>query len=485
MITTLRTFFRRCLPHLIGKLTRTSPFSKKNIQVCHCGSKQCRGVIGPRGSKDKERQIQPRSEKRSNAGILAGTRRKFAALFERHLPTTDDGTEDASRRSSSDLSENVPLPTLNSSRRLKPATESSTSRTISASTGNTTLVDVLADVPNSTMLKDASPTDSALTEDVVIRNDAKSVQKSKSLKVRASKKHNKWSSKIKVLDRAREGLTHRRSKLKRRNRIDGKSSHTVGPIVHHDDAHATSSQSTLKRKLRSEVLSGSGPHQFPHGVPSIYDSDSSVDRPVRAISADQVRAQKTIRTSHPNRSAPVKKLTRAPKKTSYDTENLENASPAMDAVPRASDDEALEPANCMESHETQIPNQFASNPAEIFQNRSDFGPDNGKLAAVVDAGHTSRNDEDAPLSKGKDGSSYSDRKGLQEGQNFLQGKHSTIVADRVGSGASKSRGSSSDAFTRNDNGKEANAHRLYAEEKRNGDIKRYFQIVSQSRRAQS
>jgi histone-lysine N-methyltransferase ASH1L len=31
-----------------------SPFSSKNIQECRCGSAACRGVLGPRVSKDKE-----------------------------------------------------------------------------------------------------------------------------------------------------------------------------------------------------------------------------------------------------------------------------------------------------------------------------------------------------------------------------------------------------------------------------------------------
>lgn len=54
------------------------PFSQKNVQECHCGSRQCRGVLGPK-PKD-ERKAKP--DKESAAGKLAGVKRKMTGILD-------------------------------------------------------------------------------------------------------------------------------------------------------------------------------------------------------------------------------------------------------------------------------------------------------------------------------------------------------------------------------------------------------------------
>lgn len=62
-------------------LTPCSPYSNKNVQQCRCGSKNCRGILGPR-PKDKEQRLKGVDEKKAVGGPkttkkTAGTKRKL------------------------------------------------------------------------------------------------------------------------------------------------------------------------------------------------------------------------------------------------------------------------------------------------------------------------------------------------------------------------------------------------------------------------
>ena len=67
------------------QLTRASPFSSKNIQECRCGAATCRGVLGPRVSRDKEPKdalaplTQPVSAKRKLAQAAGSLKRRRVA----------------------------------------------------------------------------------------------------------------------------------------------------------------------------------------------------------------------------------------------------------------------------------------------------------------------------------------------------------------------------------------------------------------------
>lgn len=51
------------------------PFSSKNIQECRCGTRSCRGVLGPKP------KHQPREEKSMVSALVAGTKRKIQEVF--------------------------------------------------------------------------------------------------------------------------------------------------------------------------------------------------------------------------------------------------------------------------------------------------------------------------------------------------------------------------------------------------------------------
>ena len=56
------------------------PFSQKNVQVCRCGAKNCRGVLGPKAKEEKK----PKDDASVSANMssLAGAKRKLAQIFD-------------------------------------------------------------------------------------------------------------------------------------------------------------------------------------------------------------------------------------------------------------------------------------------------------------------------------------------------------------------------------------------------------------------
>jgi palmitoyltransferase ZDHHC9/14/18 len=56
-----------------------SPFSTKNIQECHCGTRSCRGVLGPKPKKPLPSADE--SFLSTSSQIIAGTKRKLAEMF--------------------------------------------------------------------------------------------------------------------------------------------------------------------------------------------------------------------------------------------------------------------------------------------------------------------------------------------------------------------------------------------------------------------
>ena len=76
MTTTLSTFIN----HRNNKANLYSPFSTKNIQECHCGTRSCRGVLGPKPKKPPPPPVDE-SFLSTSAQIIAGTKRKLAEMF--------------------------------------------------------------------------------------------------------------------------------------------------------------------------------------------------------------------------------------------------------------------------------------------------------------------------------------------------------------------------------------------------------------------
>jgi hypothetical protein len=56
------------------------PFSQKNVQECRCGTKNCRGVLGPKAKEEKK----PKDEanRPANSNGLAGAKRKLTQIFD-------------------------------------------------------------------------------------------------------------------------------------------------------------------------------------------------------------------------------------------------------------------------------------------------------------------------------------------------------------------------------------------------------------------
>jgi len=57
------------------------PYSQKNVQVCRCGAKSCRGVLGPK-PKEERKQKSPEEEVKKTEGKLAGAKRKLVEVIE-------------------------------------------------------------------------------------------------------------------------------------------------------------------------------------------------------------------------------------------------------------------------------------------------------------------------------------------------------------------------------------------------------------------
>jgi palmitoyltransferase ZDHHC9/14/18 len=62
--------------YLLEEANVNSPFSTKNIQECHCGTRSCRGVLGPKPKK-------PANEMSFTSSLIAGTKRKLNDLFSK------------------------------------------------------------------------------------------------------------------------------------------------------------------------------------------------------------------------------------------------------------------------------------------------------------------------------------------------------------------------------------------------------------------
>ena len=56
------------------------PFSQKNVQECRCGTKNCRGVLGPKAKEEKRPKEEANRPASSNS--LAGAKRKLAQIFD-------------------------------------------------------------------------------------------------------------------------------------------------------------------------------------------------------------------------------------------------------------------------------------------------------------------------------------------------------------------------------------------------------------------
>jgi histone-lysine N-methyltransferase ASH1L len=56
------------------------PFSQKNVQECRCGTKNCRGVLGPKAKEEKKPKEEANRLASSNS--LTGAKRKLAQIFD-------------------------------------------------------------------------------------------------------------------------------------------------------------------------------------------------------------------------------------------------------------------------------------------------------------------------------------------------------------------------------------------------------------------
>ena len=56
------------------------PFSQKNVQVCRCGAKNCRGVLGPKAKEEKKSKDDANGS--SITSSLSGAKRKLAQIFD-------------------------------------------------------------------------------------------------------------------------------------------------------------------------------------------------------------------------------------------------------------------------------------------------------------------------------------------------------------------------------------------------------------------
>lgn len=65
-----------------------SPFSKKNIQTCLCGSANCRGVLGPKPTKESSKAAKSAAAAASN--LVKGVKRKLKEVFGDDESHTDD-----------------------------------------------------------------------------------------------------------------------------------------------------------------------------------------------------------------------------------------------------------------------------------------------------------------------------------------------------------------------------------------------------------
>ena len=57
------------------------PFSQRNVQECRCGSKKCRGVLGPK-AKDEKKSKSEQETGLESTGTLAGAKRKIANVLD-------------------------------------------------------------------------------------------------------------------------------------------------------------------------------------------------------------------------------------------------------------------------------------------------------------------------------------------------------------------------------------------------------------------
>ena len=62
------------------------PYSLKNVQVCRCGEKGCRGVLGPKPKEEKEKKAKD-EEGAGKEGKLKGVKRKIVEVVEERLPS--------------------------------------------------------------------------------------------------------------------------------------------------------------------------------------------------------------------------------------------------------------------------------------------------------------------------------------------------------------------------------------------------------------
>lgn len=183
-------------------------------------------------TKEKERQLQQQNGKSSGSGLLAGTKRKLAALL------TGGSTSDKSKMTRTDkpasnvvrkkprLTEPEIPPRSTSVRRPAPAREAPASRIASASTGNTTLVgdDEQDPVDRSSKQNTRRRARSASDTDVVIRDSARPVplQQPKADAPQRAKKHKRRLSGGDVLDRALDGAKKGAKNLQRRRTVGGR-----------------------------------------------------------------------------------------------------------------------------------------------------------------------------------------------------------------------------------------------------------------------
>jgi len=58
------------------------PYSQKNVQVCRCGSENCRGVLGPKSKDAPKKPTATEDTEGKKEGKLAGAKRKIAEVLE-------------------------------------------------------------------------------------------------------------------------------------------------------------------------------------------------------------------------------------------------------------------------------------------------------------------------------------------------------------------------------------------------------------------
>jgi len=211
-----------------------SPFSKKNIQACLCGSENCRGVLGPKPTKEASRAAKTAA---AASNLVKGVKRKLKEVFG------DDGDEDQHAPKSKRV---LPDPKA----LLKKATKQLTNIASSAST--------------TTSAKHAVPNNESRTKRAA-RRSSSTVTVSSRTEVKLSKKHSRTSINVHSVEKSSRQTSTKDLSLVRTKSVSPRK--TVTSVV------AKIAESTSKAL---QPVIGKGNHKGGAGLQSQSGSTSEL-----------------------------------------------------------------------------------------------------------------------------------------------------------------------------------------------------------------